>query len=164
MADAAPPTDAHSPRPRSALRGPAPWLVLYDGSCGLCHTAVAFILHRDRAGRFAFAAQQSGFGRAQLARHGLGTAPLDTLVLIGRRGVHTRSGAVLRIASELGPPWSLAVVALALPPALRDALYARVARSRLRWFGTRATCIAPTSDVRGRFLDADETPALHAAS
>jgi hypothetical protein len=43
-----------------------------------------------------------------------------------------------------------------LPRPLRDAIYNLVARKRYRWFGRRDTCMTPTPDVAGRFLDAEE--------
>jgi len=41
---------------------------------------------------------------------------------------------------------------LALPVPVRDWLYERLARNRLRWFGRRQHCYAPTAAERARFL------------
>ena len=42
----------------------------------------------------------------------------------------------------------LAAVFRILPRAWRDWLYDTVARNRLRWFGKRATCYLPRSEIR----------------
>ena len=46
--------------------------------------------------------------------------------------VFTKSGAVLRVAIELGWPWRALAVFLVVPPPLRDAVYDLVARHRRR--------------------------------
>jgi predicted DCC family thiol-disulfide oxidoreductase YuxK len=46
-----------------------------------------------------------------------------------------------------------------VPRPLRDLVYDFIARRRLRWFGTRASCMVPTKELRARFLDAGEAPA-----
>ena len=128
-------------------------VILFDGVCNLCNGFVRFVIARDLAARFRFAALQSDSARRLLARlDGLGGIP-DSVVLVDRGRVYTRSSAALRIARGLPFPWSLARALIVVPRPLRDWVYDRVARHRYRWFGRKDTCIVPTPDLRARFLE-----------
>lgn len=131
-------------------------LLLFDGECNLCHGSVQFVLKRDRAQRFRFAALASTAGRQALAAAGAVPPLPDSMVLLHRGRVHTRSGAALAVARLLPWPWPLWSVFWIVPYPLRDLLYAFVARNRYRWFGKRASCWVPTPALRARFLDAAE--------
>ncbi len=135
---------------------PPPAVVLFDGVCNLCNGLVQFIIRRDPAGRFRFAAWQSEAGQALLAARGLppltaGHDP-DSVILVSGGQIYSHSAAVLRIAAELGWPWRLAAVGSLLPRAWRDALYRYVARHRYRWFGRQESCLLPTAALQSRFL------------
>ena len=119
---AVPPTSAHCGRSGvSDARGPADApIILYDGVCGLCNRFNRFVLARDPAGRFRFAALQSALAGQILARHGRDPRDLDTLYLVlghGRPGERLlrKSDAALWILRELGGPWRAS--AAAAPPA-----------------------------------------------
>lgn len=84
---------------------PAP-ILLFDGVCNLCNASVQWVLQRDRAGIFRFAALQSEAGQDLLARFGLETAHFDTVVLVDGDRIFTRSDAALEILRRLGMPWS----------------------------------------------------------
>lgn len=127
-------------------------IILFDGVCNLCNAAVSFVLARDSAGRFAFAALQSAAGLRLQRQYGLTGAAPDSVVLIDRGRVYMRSDAALRIARGLGWPWALLGMLLLLPVPLRDPFYAFVARYRYRWFGRRGVCRLPSPEERGRFL------------
>lgn len=133
-----------------------PPLILFDGDCNLCNRAVQFVLRRDPGGRFRFAALQSAAGRAALQRAGVTGALPDSIVVLHRGRVRTRSAAALAIARGLRLPWPLATVFWLVPYGLRDLVYDWIARRRRRWFGRPAVCWVPTPELRARFLDADE--------
>jgi predicted DCC family thiol-disulfide oxidoreductase YuxK len=143
----------------SDLSGPqvAP-IILYDGVCGLCHRLNRFVLARDAAGRFRFAALQSPLAGEILARHGRDPRDLDTLYLVLGHGqaderLLRKSDAALWILRELGGPWRAAPALRVVPRRLRDLGYDLVARSRYRVFGRYDTCPLPDPRHRGRFLD-----------
>jgi predicted DCC family thiol-disulfide oxidoreductase YuxK len=129
--------------------GPA--VVLYDGECGLCDRLVQFILPRDRAGRYFFAALQSDWARAQLQRHGRAKDDLDTMVLLQDGTIYVRSTAALRVLRGL-PRWRWTGGLLMIPARWRDAVYRFIARNRHRWFNRPPACGLPAADERGRFL------------
>ena len=127
-------------------------VVVFDGVCVLCSGGVRFLVPRDRAGRFRFAAMQTETGRRLLARHGIDPDdPVSFLLLEGGRA-YTDSSAALRILVLLGGWWRLAGVLYVVPRFLRDAVYRFVARRRYRWFGRRETCFMPTAETAHHFL------------
>jgi predicted DCC family thiol-disulfide oxidoreductase YuxK len=132
-------------------------VVLFDGVCNLCHSAVRFIVRNDPAGRFRFAALDSEAGRSLLAEAGVdaagGSGGPDSVVLIENGRVYRRSEAALRIAGSLRLPWRLLAPLRRLPRTGRDAAYDFVARRRYRWFGRKESCPLPAPGIRDRFLD-----------
>lgn len=128
-------------------------VVLFDGVCNLCNRAVAFIIRRDRAKAFRFAAMQSEAGRRLLTQCGMPPGRLDYLVLVEDGGCRAKSDAVIRIAARLTPVWRCwALIARIVPRALRDFKYDVIARWRYRIFGRRADCMVPTRELADRFL------------
>lgn len=120
----------------------------YDGTCGLCHGAVRFILRRDGEGaRFRFAPLNGPTFLAEVPESRRAGLP-GSLVLQTRDGeLLTRSDAVIRIMRTLGGGWKATAWLLgALPRPLRDGCYDLVARRRFKFFGRTATsCPAPAS-------------------
>jgi predicted DCC family thiol-disulfide oxidoreductase YuxK len=130
-------------------------IMLFDGVCNLCSGSVQFIIRHDPKGRFRFASLQSEAARRLGEEHGFDPADLDTVVLIEKGRVYTKSDAAVRIARRLRGSARHWYAARHLPRPLRDALYDVVARNRYRWFGQKAECMAPTSELRAPFLDDD---------
>ena len=141
------------------MGGPGPNdtpVVLFDGVCNLCNASVRAILARDRKGIFRLASLQSQAARRVFAEAGAPVPAVDSVVLVEGGTVYTRSDVVIRVASRLGFPWSMAGVLRIVPRGLRDAVYDWIARNRYRWFGRKDACPVPTPEQRARFLDADE--------
>jgi predicted DCC family thiol-disulfide oxidoreductase YuxK len=126
-------------------------VIYFDGFCGLCNGFVDFVLARDRARRFRFAALQ---GSTATSRFG-GAGDVDpTTILLEEDGVvYERSTAALRIIARLGGVWTLTAVLGLIPRPIRDWIYDWVARNRYAWFGKRDTCRLPTLEERTAFLD-----------
>ena len=133
-----------------------PPLILFDGDCNLCHGSVQFVLRRDPKAHFRFASLQSAAGRAVIAAVAPGAELPDSIVLVHRGRLRTKSAAALAIARGLRFPWPLLSVFWLVPYPLRDLVYDWIARHRYRWFGKRQECWVPTPALRARFLDADE--------
>jgi predicted DCC family thiol-disulfide oxidoreductase YuxK len=132
-------------------------VLLYDGVCGFCNKSVQMILDHDRRATLRFAALQSEYARAVVARHPE-IAGVDSVVFVepeptGGERVYVRSDASLRIAAYLGGFWKIFLVARLLPRSLRDFFYDLVARKRYRFFGKYDTCLLPPDEVRARFID-----------
>ena len=137
-------------------------VILFDGVCNLCNSAVQWVIERDKEGRFDFASLQSDAARRELGKvmdpNEIDALP-DSIVLLDSDGVHVRSAAALRILRGLDSWFLLLRLGVVLPRPIRDAVYNMVARNRYRWFGRRDTCMTPTPEVAARFLDADEPQA-----
>jgi predicted DCC family thiol-disulfide oxidoreductase YuxK len=128
-------------------------IVLFDGECNLCDSAVRFIIEHDAGAHFRFASLQSVLGQQLAAEYRVDTSVLDTLVLIDAGRASVRSDAALGIARRLDHPWSWVAVLSLVPRPLRDAAYRFLAENRTRWFGRRDACRTPTSPLQSRFLD-----------
>ncbi|MDA0373146.1 MAG: DCC1-like thiol-disulfide oxidoreductase family protein [Planctomycetota bacterium] len=129
-------------------------IVLFDGGCGLCSRTVRFLLRHDARGRMRFAPLGSGAAEGVLRARGVTLAELpDSVVVVDAAGVHVRSAAALRLASELRAPWSWLRVLAIVPRPLRDLVYRLVARNRVRWFGSADVCAMLAPAERPRFLD-----------
>jgi predicted DCC family thiol-disulfide oxidoreductase YuxK len=136
------------------LTPPDPETLFYDGTCGLCHRAVRFVLKRDRGGeRFRFAPLHGAtfLARVPLAQR---AALPDSLVLRTSGGaILVRSSAVTYVMRRVGGPWKvLAALLAAIPRPLRDAGYDVIARARFAVFGrTKAVCPRVPPELLARF-------------
>ncbi|WNR45090.1 thiol-disulfide oxidoreductase DCC family protein [Paenibacillus roseipurpureus] len=127
-------------------------VILFDGVCLLCSSAVQFILRNDPKGVFHFAPLQSETGQRLLAQHQQPLDRLSTIVLIEGDRAYTRSTAALRIARRLRGAWPLASAAIIIPAPIRNFGYSFVARNRYRWFGQTEHCMLPKPEHKARFL------------
>ena len=128
-------------------------IVLFDGICNLCNKTVQFIIQRDPKSKFRFASLQSEVGQSLMRQIGLPAESNDSLVYIRDTRFYIKSTAVLRIFRVLGNGWLLLFVFIILPRFLRDWGYDFIAKRRYRYFGKRASCMIPTPEYRGRFLE-----------
>jgi predicted DCC family thiol-disulfide oxidoreductase YuxK len=137
-------------------------VILYDGVCNLCNGTVRFVIRRDRAARFRFAALQSAAGRDLLARLGAAPPDLGSVLLIQDGHVYRKSEAALRIARRLDGAWPMLYALRAVPRSLRDGVYDFIGKRRYRWFGRTETCQVPGPEDRTRFLDRAQEHTDHA--
>lgn len=128
-------------------------IILFDGVCNLCNGAVDFVIRKDRADRFRFAALQSDIGRQLASSRHMDMEKVDSIILI-EPGVayYLKSDAALEIARHLKGYRALPYLLGWIPRPLRDAVYDLVARYRYRWFGKRDACRVPTPELMSKFL------------
>lgn len=138
-----------SPPPAS---GPSAGVVLFDGTCAFCESAVKFIATRDPEGYFRFGASQTAKGTALLATYGMTRQASRTLILIEDGQVYQQSTASLRIARRLRWPWSLLGGLLIVPRPLRDPVYRLVAGVRHQLAGKSNACEVPPAEIRARLI------------
>jgi len=132
-------------------------LVLYDGVCGLCDRAVAFLLDHDRDGVLTFAPLQ-GQTVAELRRRTTLPPELETMLFVEDFGtpnerVSFRSTGVLRMLGRIGGFWRVVSWLRIVPRPIRDLVYRTIARHRYRWFGRFDQCKLPPAEMASRFLD-----------
>ncbi|MCC6963492.1 MAG: DUF393 domain-containing protein [candidate division Zixibacteria bacterium] len=126
-------------------------LIMFDGYCNLCNSWVNFLLRADRRKRLYFASLQSPVA-ATLLQSIAGLDLHESLVLVERDQLTTRSTAVLRALWLLGGIWRVTGVFRLIPRRVRDPLYDFVAKRRYRWFGRRGQCRVPNESDRDRIL------------
>ncbi|WP_124980535.1 thiol-disulfide oxidoreductase DCC family protein [Nonlabens xiamenensis] len=129
-------------------------IILFDGVCNLCNSAVLFIIKRDKKDRYRFAALQNDIGGKLLAHHRIDPDKTDSIVLIRDGKAYTKAGAALRIARYLSGGWPLLSALLILPKFLTNTVYDYIAHHRYQWFGKKEQCMIPTPELKAKFLDA----------
>jgi predicted DCC family thiol-disulfide oxidoreductase YuxK len=130
-------------------------LVFYDGSCGLCHGTVLFLLKRDGDGsRFLYAPLQGETFLQRVTEAQRQGLPDSVVVLQAGGGLLLKSDGVIHLLKRLGGVWPLVGKALALlPRGLRDWGYDRVASVRKRLFRKpEGACPLVPQAFRFRFL------------
>ena len=138
-------------RPRH--EGAAPTL-FYDGTCGLCHSTVRWILAEDSAERVRFAPLQGETFVSSVPAELRGTLP-DSVVLQRADGtLAVRSRAVLELMGGLGGLWgAIAWVSGVIPAPIADLAYDLVARQRRKlWARPNDLCPLLPPQHTGRFL------------
>lgn len=128
-------------------------IVLFDGVCNLCNTAVQTIIKHDKKDVFRFVALQSEMGIAIQKHIGIDTSKIDSLVFYAPGISYSyKSEAVLDIAKELSGIFSLAIVFKILPTPLLNSVYDYVAKNRYKWYGQQEHCLIPTPELKAKFL------------
>ncbi len=127
-------------------------LILFDGICNLCNSAVDFIINKDKKHLFRFIPLQTDAGNLISQKFPI-PENTDSVILIKEKKVFTESEAVLEIAALLPYPWRMAAVIKILPSFLRNPIYRWIARNRYNWFGKKNTCRIPTVQERRLFPD-----------
>lgn len=127
-------------------------IILFDGVCEFCNSAVNFVIKRDKRAILKFAALQSKIAQKALANNAP-TAGLNTFIFIENHKIHTRSTAALKVCRYLNGCWPLMYGFIIVPEFIRDGIYNWISRNRYQWFGRKESCMIPTAEVRSRFLN-----------
>jgi predicted DCC family thiol-disulfide oxidoreductase YuxK len=127
-------------------------VILFDGVCNLCNTAVRFIIKRDYANQFRFASLQSGEGKKILTANDLAGDQMSTFILVENGKVYDRSTAALKVVRKLSGWWPLLYGFIIVPKVIRDGIYNVISNNRYRWFGKKTECMVPTPELRAKFL------------
>lgn len=127
-------------------------IIVFDGYCVLCSEWAQFVLRQDKTGVYRLLPAQSVLGTALYEHYGQNSTDYETNMLIADGKAWFKSDGTIRMAKGLGFPWNMAVVLRIVPEKIRDLIYNWAARNRLKWFGERKSCLAPTDEFRHRFL------------
>jgi predicted DCC family thiol-disulfide oxidoreductase YuxK len=127
-------------------------ILLFDGICNFCNSAVNFILPRDKQDRFRFAALQSLAAKPYISKYGLDPQRIDSVVLIENGTAYYRSDAALRCLKNMGGVWVLLYFLVIVPAFIRDPVYNWIAKNRYKWFGKKETCRLPEEPWKNKFL------------
>ena len=127
--------------------------IFYDGTCGLCHRVVRFVLAEDRIGSFTFSPLQGETFKRTVREEERKGLP-DSFVVADLSGRPLlRSDAVVHIARRLGGLWRVLGAILAVTPKpIRDGGYRLVGAIRHRLFAKPAQfCPVVPTELRIRF-------------
>lgn len=125
-------------------------ILVFDGTCILCHSFFQWILKKDRKRIFRFATLQSEAGKALLDNLNM-PGGYDTVLLKQGGRIYTFSTAALRTLILLGGTYAwLGRIGFVFPGIIRDWVYRIIARNRYGWFG-RKECLVPDEEMRKRF-------------
>lgn len=130
-----------------------PPIILFDGVCNFCNSAVNFIIRRNKNASLLFAAMQSQAGQKILQQFGLPVNDMQSFVLIENGKAYKQSTAALRICRHLSGLWPLCYGFFIVPAFIRNAVYNWIAKNRYKWFGKQQQCMIPTPEVKARFLN-----------
>lgn len=128
-------------------------IILFDGVCNLCNSAVQFIIERDKKDVFRFVALQSDLGLEICNYIGINQKMTDSIILY-EPGIayYYKSEAALKIASQLVGFYSLLGSFNFLPKKINDSIYDYTAKNRYNWYGKKEHCMIPTPELKAKFL------------
>src|SRR5690554_8066392 len=76
-------------------------IIIFDGVCNLCNSAVNFIIKRDSKAVFKFVPLQSKVAQELILRHQVQELGTDTFMLIKNGQCFVRTDAALEVAKDL---------------------------------------------------------------
>ncbi|MEZ4857691.1 MAG: thiol-disulfide oxidoreductase DCC family protein [Flavobacteriaceae bacterium] len=127
-------------------------IILFDGVCNLCNSAVNFVIRHDSKNKFKFAALQSEIGQQLISKYNIDTSQTDSIILIDNNKAYIKSTAALRIAKYLDKGYPLLFGFTILPTFLRNWVYDYIAKNRYKWYGKKDSCMIPTQELKNKFL------------
>lgn len=130
-------------------------LIFYDGTCGLCHGWVRFLLPRDRDGsRFRYAPLQGETWAGRVPAERRRELPDSVVVRTAEGDLLVESRGVIHLLRRLGGRWKVVAGLLwIVPRPLRDLGYRLVAAVRYRLFRRpQELCPIVPAELRERFL------------
>lgn len=129
-------------------------IILFDGICNLCNSAVQFIIERDKKDVFRFVALQSDLGKEIRSYIGVDQKKVDSIILY-EPGVayYYKSEAAFKIASDLDGFYGFLAAFTIFPNWLNDSVYNYIAKNRYKWYGKKEECMIPTPELKAKFLE-----------
>jgi predicted DCC family thiol-disulfide oxidoreductase YuxK len=128
-------------------------IILFDGVCNLCNATVNFIIRHDRKDIFRFAPLQSSISHELLTQYKIKGKDMETIILIKKERIFTRSTAVIKIAGRLQGGWKLFYGMIIIPKFLRDGIYQWISKHRYHWFGRKESCMVPSPTILYKFIE-----------
>lgn len=128
-------------------------IILFDGVCNLCNSAVQFVIRHDKNDVFRFVALQSELGQDILNHIGINPKNIDSIILY-EPGIayYYKSQAAIEIARNLGGFWHFGTIFRIIPTPIANQLYDYVAKNRYKWYGKKESCMMPTPELKSKFL------------
>ena len=129
-------------------------IILFDGVCNLCDSAVQFIIKHDKKDVFRFVALQSNLGIEICNYIGIDQKLTDSIILYEPgKAYYTKSEATLKIASQLGFFYKFLAIFRLFSKKISDSVYDYIAQNRYKWYGKKEHCMIPTAELKAKFLE-----------
>jgi predicted DCC family thiol-disulfide oxidoreductase YuxK len=128
-------------------------IILFDGVCNLCNSAVQFVIKYDHKDVFRFVALQSELGQQIIKHIGINTQNIDSIILY-EPGIayYYKSEAALQIAKNLDGFFHFGTVFKIIPTSIANQIYDYIAKNRYKWYGKKESCMIPTAELKAKFL------------
>ena len=129
-------------------------IILFDGVCNLCNSAVQFIIKHDKKDVFRFVTLQSDLGQEICDYIGVDPKITDSIILY-EPGIayYYKSEAAFKIASQLGGFYGFLLIFNILPKRFNNSIYDYIAKNRYKWYGKKEQCMIPSAELKAKFLD-----------
>ncbi|MFV8327059.1 thiol-disulfide oxidoreductase DCC family protein [Flavobacterium sp. ZS1P14] len=129
-------------------------IILFDGVCNLCHSAVQFVIKHDKNDIFRFVSLQSNLGQEITKHIGIDTKNIDSIILY-QPGIayYYKSEAVIKIAASLGGIYYFGTLFSLFATSFNNRIYDYIAKNRYKWFGKKESCMIPTRELKAKFLE-----------
>ena len=128
-------------------------IILFDGLCNLCDSAVQFIIKHDKKDVFRFVSLQSDIGKEISNYLGMNSEQLNSIIVYQPGyAYYYKSEAVFEITKDLGLIFSLISIFSFLPTSITDSIYDYIAENRYKWYGKKESCMIPTPSLKSKFL------------
>ena len=110
-------------------------IIIFDGVCLLCNTAVYFLHKRLRYQNYKFVPSQSELGEEYINKYDLSKITNETIVLVRGADIFTKSDAMFEIINDMPMIWSSLKIFKFVPRKIRNRLYDLISRYRYLLFG-----------------------------
>jgi predicted DCC family thiol-disulfide oxidoreductase YuxK len=129
-------------------------IILFDGVCNFCDSAVQFVIRHDKKNTFRFVSLQSDLGQKILKHIGISASEIDSTILYEPgKAYYYKSDVAFKILKEISGIHKLLLAFSIFPKAVLDYAYDYVAKNRYKWFGKKESCMIPTQEQRAKFLE-----------
>ena len=129
-------------------------IILFDGVCNLCNSAVLTIVKYDKNNDFIFASLQSKIGKEIINHLNIDVSKIDSIILFAPNNAYNiKSSAALKIMEDFGGLWNITKLGWLFPRIIRDWVYEYIAKNRYKWFGKKDSCMIPTPELNSKFLN-----------
>ena len=127
-------------------------LVIFDGVCNFCNSAVNFIIRNDKKDEFRFVPFQSDLSKDIFRSENIHLHYFESVIYVNKGKVYYKTTAILKILKQLGGGYQLYYIFIIVPSFIRNFFYHLIAKNRYRLFGKREACVVPTPEVKNKFL------------
>lgn len=129
-------------------------IILFDGVCNLCDSAVQFVIKHDKNDVFRFVSLQSNLGQEITKHIGIDTKNIDSIILY-QPGIayYYKSEAIIKIAVSLGGIYCFGTLFSLFATSFNNRIYDYIAKNRYKWYGKKENCMIPSRELKANFLE-----------